>query len=108
MLNLGGNQKCFYMSVLLLVDDIGSSFDPQFACGMDHIRPSGARSCDFPLPECCGLSTDCENEVAPGDCPNHGGPKAACSKPHFLLYRLDPPLLFANGGRRSEPPQNPT
>ena len=68
-------------------DDIGSSFAPQFACGVDHIRAPGALSDDFPLPECC--LENCENEIATVD----------CSKPHFLLHTGAPSPLFASDGR---------
>jgi hypothetical protein len=89
----------------LRTDNIGSSFDPRLVCGMDHIRPAGARNCNFPLPECC--LADCENEIAAGDCPDHSGPKAACSRPHFLLHTGSAAPPSASDGRRSEPPQSP-
>jgi hypothetical protein len=70
----------------------GSVYQPRAACGMKHVLPDGPRDPAFPLPPCC--LDGCDNEIAAGDSPDHGGPKAACTKAHFALH---------NGGASKQP-----
>ena len=62
----------------------GSVYQPRAACGMKHVLPDGPRDSVFPLPLCC--LDGCDNEIAAGDSPDHGGPKAACTTAHFILH----------------------
>ena len=85
-------------------DDVGTVFLPRSVCSVYHIRPPGAVSSDFPLPECC--LEDCDNEIAPSDCPDHGGPRAACSIAHYILHSAPaPPVRQRRSTKR--PPSEP-
>jgi hypothetical protein len=98
-----GCTKFVYMTYQR-TDNIGTFSPPQFACGVDHICPPDAVNGDFPLPECC--LKGCDNEIATGGCYDHGGPKAACSKAHFLVHSGSvPPVRQRRSTKRapSEP-----
>jgi hypothetical protein len=87
-------------------DDIGSSFAPQFACGVDHIRHPGALSDDFPLSPSAASKT-ARSRLLQATVPttvgqNQPAPSLTSS------CTLAPSPLFASGGQRSGLPQSPT
>jgi hypothetical protein len=76
--------RAFTYLTYFRANDEGNVYQPRAACSMVHVLPDGTSDPVFPLPLCC--LDGCDNEIAAGDCPDHGAPKAACTKPHFALH----------------------